>query len=69
MPEAEETFLFFVTPSQPSVQLVPAFFCGVETAGARNYHLPPSSAEVKNEWSYTFPPPPPVYIQGVDRKN
>ena len=30
-------------------------------------HSPPSSVEVKNEWSYTSVPP--IYLRGVDRDN
>jgi hypothetical protein len=31
---------------------------GIKHLGRKGDHLPPSSAEVKNEWSYTSPPLP-----------
>ena len=40
---------------------------GVKLPGYAGDHSPPSSAEVKNEWSYT--PIPPICLQGVDRDN
>jgi hypothetical protein len=39
---------------------------GVKRPG-RDVHARPSSARVKNEWSYTSASP--VYIRGVDRDN
>ena len=41
-------------PTKPPVQWVPGFLLGT---GHEFYHSPPSSAEVKNEWSCTSPPP------------
>jgi hypothetical protein len=34
---------------------------GIKWAGPEAYHLPPSGAEVKNEWSYWSASPPPSY--------
>jgi hypothetical protein len=36
---------------------------GVKRPGREVYHSPPSSAEVKNAWSYTFTPP--IRLHGV----
>jgi hypothetical protein len=33
-------------------------FPGVRRPGRESDHSPPSSAEVRNEWNYTSPPPP-----------
>ena len=41
----------FVCCTQPSVRWVPEFFLGDEACGALS--LPPSNADVKNEWSLT----------------
>jgi hypothetical protein len=38
-------------------------FPGVKRPGGEADHSPPSSAEVKNAWSYTFTPP--TRLQGV----
>jgi hypothetical protein len=44
-------------PIQPPVQWVPgALSLGVKRPGREPDHLPPSSAEVKNAWSYTSAP-------------
>jgi hypothetical protein len=44
-------------PTQPPVQLVPgALSLGVKRPGREHDHSPPSSAEVKNAWSYTSTP-------------
>jgi hypothetical protein len=42
-------------------------FQEVKRPGREANHSPPSSAEVKNEWSHTHNPP--VYLNGVDRDN
>jgi hypothetical protein len=36
---------------------IPGFFTVVKQPGHKVNHSPPSGAEVKNEWSYTIPPP------------
>jgi hypothetical protein len=44
-------------PTQPPIQWVPgALSLGVKWPGREVDHSPPSSAEVKNEWSYTSTP-------------
>jgi hypothetical protein len=40
-------------------------FAGIKRPGRQADHSPPSSAEVKNEWSYTASPP--TCFHGVDR--
>jgi hypothetical protein len=41
-------------PTQPPIQWVPGVLSlGVKRPGREAKHWPPSSAEVKNEWSYT----------------
>jgi hypothetical protein len=41
-------------PTQPPIQLVPgALSLGVKRPGREADHSPPSSAEIKNAWSYT----------------
>jgi hypothetical protein len=42
--------------TQPSVQWVPGFFHGSKAVGGEVGQIPPSSSEVKNEWSYTYTP-------------
>jgi hypothetical protein len=43
--------------TQPPIQWVPrALSLGVKRLGREADHSPPSSAEVKNEWSYTSTP-------------
>jgi hypothetical protein len=46
-------------PAQPPIQLVLGFFPGINTD-----HSPPSSAKVRNEWSYTSIP---LYAFSLDR--
>ena len=43
------------------------YFPGVKRPGRETDHLPTSSSEVKNEWSYTSTPP--ICLHGVDRHN
>jgi hypothetical protein len=58
-----EIFLFITAsrtalgPTQPPIQWVPgALSLGVKRPGREADHSPPSSAEVKNAWSYTSTP-------------
>jgi hypothetical protein len=45
-------------PTQPPIQWVPGILSlGVKRPGREADHSPPSSAEVKNAWSYTSAPP------------
>jgi len=45
-------------PTQPPIQWVPgALFLEVKRPRLEADHSPPSSAEVKNAWSYTSTPP------------
>jgi hypothetical protein len=45
-------------PTQSPIQWVTgALSLGVKRPGREADHSPPSSAEVKNAWSYTFTPP------------
>ena len=53
-----------VEPTQPPIQWVLCFLLGVKQPGHVVDHSPPSSAEVKREWSYTFAFP--VYLHGID---
>jgi hypothetical protein len=51
-------------PTQPPVQWVPgALSLGAKRPGREAYHLPLSSAEVKNAWIY--PSIPPICLHGV----
>jgi hypothetical protein len=51
-------------PTQPPIQWVPgALSLGAKRPRREADHSPPSSAEVKNAWSYT--PIPPVRLHGV----
>jgi len=44
-------------PTQPPIQWVPgALSLGLKLPGREADHSPPSSAEVKNVWSYTSTP-------------
>jgi hypothetical protein len=53
-------------PTQPPIQWVPGgLSLGVKRPGREADHSPPSSAEVKNAWSYTFTPP--IRLHGVVR--
>jgi hypothetical protein len=65
-----EIFLFTTAsrtalgPTQPLIQLVPAALSlGIKRPGREADHSPPSSAEVKNAWSYTSTPP--IRLNGV----
>jgi hypothetical protein len=54
-----------VEPIQRRIQWVPgALSPGIKQQGHEADHSPPSSAEVKNEWSYT-PTPPYVFMVGT----
>jgi hypothetical protein len=45
-------------PTNPPIQWVPgALSPEVKRPGREGHHLPPSSVEVKNAWSYTSSPP------------
>jgi hypothetical protein len=49
-------------PTQPPIQWVPwALSLCVKRPGRKADHSPPSSAEVKNAWSYTYTPPERLY--------
>jgi hypothetical protein len=49
---------------QPTIQWVTgAISLGVKRPGREAYHSPPSSAEVKDAWSYTSTPP--IGLHGV----
>jgi hypothetical protein len=51
-------------PTQLHIQWVAgALFLGVKRPGREADHSPPSSAEVKNAWSYTSIPP--IRLNGV----
>jgi hypothetical protein len=51
-------------PTQPPTQWAPvALSLGVKRPGREANHSLPSSAEVKNAWSYTFTPP--IRLHGV----
>jgi hypothetical protein len=51
-------------PTQPPIQWVPgALSLGIKQLGHEADHSPPSSAQVKNVWSYTSTPP--VRLQGM----
>jgi hypothetical protein len=65
-----EIFLFTTAsrtalgPTHPPIYWVPgALSLGVKRPGREADHSPPSSAEVKNAWSYTSTPP--VRLHGV----
>jgi hypothetical protein len=42
---------------------------GAKWPGCEIDHLPPSSVEVKNEWSYTSPPVICLCLHGMNRNN
>jgi hypothetical protein len=45
-------------PTQPHIQwVIGALSLGVKRPGREADHSPPSTAEVKNAWSYTSAPP------------
>jgi hypothetical protein len=51
-------------PTQPPIQWVPwTLSLGVKRPGLEADHSLPSSAEVKNDWSYTSTPP--IRLHGV----
>jgi hypothetical protein len=51
-------------PTQPPIQWVPgSLSLEVKRSGREADHSPPSSAEVKNAWSYTSTPP--IRLHGV----
>jgi hypothetical protein len=51
-------------PTQPPIQCVPGILSlGVKRPGSEANHSPPSSAEIKNAWSYTSTPP--IGLHGV----
>jgi hypothetical protein len=51
-------------PTWPPIQWVPgAFSLGIRQPGGEDNHSPPSSAKVKNVWSYTCTPP--ICLHGV----
>jgi hypothetical protein len=65
-----EIFLFTTVsrtalgPTQPPIQWVPgALSLGIKQPERQADHLPPSTAEVKNAWSYTSIPP--IRLHGV----
>jgi hypothetical protein len=46
-----------LVPTHPPFQWVPAVLSsGIKRQGRESDHSPPSSAKVKNSWSYTFSP-------------
>jgi hypothetical protein len=52
-------------PIQPPIQWVQGFLSlGVKRRGREADHSPPSSAEVKNPWSYSSTPPIRLHAQG-----
>jgi len=50
---------------QVPIQWVP----GAKWSGCAVDHLPPSSAEVKNEWGHTSPPVICLCLHGINRNN
>jgi len=53
--------------NHPPMQWALPFFPGVKPPGREVNHTPPSTVEVKNEWSCTSTPP--ICLHGVDREN
>ena len=77
-PSRAKRFLFLFSPKSPYQLCGPPrlLFNGyrvlprggvVKQSGCEVNHSPPSSAVVKNEWSYTCTSP--VYLHGMDREN
>jgi hypothetical protein len=59
-------FFLFATASRPALGPILGdrrFLTGVKRPGRESDQLPPSSAEVKNGWTYTSTPP--VCLNGV----
>jgi hypothetical protein len=57
-------FRMALVPTQPPIQWVPgALSLEVKLPGREADHSPPSSAEVKNAWSYISTPP--IRLHGV----
>ena len=54
-------------PNQPPTQWIPGPFPGVKRPRREADHSLPSSAEVKNQWSYTSVPP--ICFHDVDRES
>jgi hypothetical protein len=45
-------------PTQPPIKWVPGFLtAGVKRPGSESDNSPPTSAEIKKTWTYTFTPP------------
>jgi hypothetical protein len=71
--EAKYYFLSQKSPDRSWVPLIPLFkgfrgsFEGIKRQGSEVNYSPPSSAQVKNEWSY--PSTPPTRLHGMDREN
>jgi len=65
IPGRDKDFFLFATasrpalgPTQPPIQWVPGSLSpGVRRPGRAADHLPPSSVEVNNMWSYTYTRP------------
>jgi hypothetical protein len=53
--------------TQHPIEWSSRFFPEIKRSGREVNHSPLSSAEFKNEWSYTSTPP--VYLYGIDRKS
>jgi hypothetical protein len=69
-PEGAGNFSFITVsrtalePTQPPIQWVPGTLSlGVKRLGCETDHSPPSSAEVKNAWSYTSTAP--IRLHGI----
>jgi hypothetical protein len=57
-------YYYLLGPTQPAIQWVPgALSLEVKRPGREADHSPPSSAKVKNAWSYTSTPP--IRLHGV----
>jgi hypothetical protein len=54
----ESWFRYRRRSTQPTVKYIPwDFLTGAKLSGSEADHTPPSSAKIKNEWSFTFTPP------------